>query len=715
MSLVLTLALGVFASNRLSTQWLVVRGLEQKFLSLEQVLDETLTQLTENRAVRAGETEVKAAGLRLSGSQASGPVLSLHELEALNSLLKRQGGTSSILGAAIIYPAASIADGHPATRISQIPWISDGSLLSSGTLATASAAFSDDKGLVVIPDVTWNGRFGANALVAFRPYPAQADHPGLLLVVNQSDMLSSLSSLTWSISAAIGGLCLASFLFAGILLWMRFYDQVRTNRDIQYLAHHDTLTGLPNRAVFNARLTEALRLAQAKASNIGVMLIDVDKFKEINDTHGHGIGDVFLQIVGERLKAVFGNHLVARLSGDEFAVLLTSVSDPGRMTRLATEMLAATEAPCVVDGKEIRISLSIGLARASDGSWRASRLLHCADLALYRAKHSGRSVFSWYTPGLDAEAQKRKEIEEGLVKALKFDQFKLLYQPQYALKDGSLKGYEALIRWDHPSKGMIRPDVFIPIAEDTGLIEEIGTWVLNRACLEAALWENQSRRVAVNVSPAQFVAGETHKRVAQALQNSRLDPRRLEIEITESLLISNTDAVIETLRQIREMGVSIAMDDFGTGYSSLSYLSLFPFDKIKIDQAFIANLGKDASTDAIVTSIIGLGRSLDVTITAEGVETEEQTVLLSAAGCDLVQGFMFGKPDTVAKHERDYPVFPLNPGGRWFPQQHQHRPASASPKIRLAPQLAQSAKVVLPPTGGDRPRQAGEMSIKSTG
>ncbi|MHA7777443.1 putative bifunctional diguanylate cyclase/phosphodiesterase [Roseibium sp. M-1] len=643
--------------------------------------------------------------------------MSSADLEYLRGLVQREGGISVVVNAALVFPVSPAENGQPATSFAQIPWYSDGLLLSSDTLSTAKIAFNSDKELVAIPDMNWQGKFGANALVAFRPNNVQPDYPGLLLLVTQSDILASLSPLIWSISAAIGGLCLASFVFAGILLWMRFYDQVRTNRDIQYLAHHDTLTGLPNRAVFNARLTEALRLAQAKASNIGVMLVDVDKFKEINDTYGHGIGDVFLQIVGERLKAVFGNHLVARLSGDEFAVMLTSVSDPARMTRLAADMLSATEVPCVIDGKEIKISLSIGLARATDGSWRASRLLHCADLALYRAKHSGRSTFSWYTPGLDAEAQKRKEIEEGLVKALKFDQFKLLYQPQYALKDGSLKGYEALIRWDHPSKGTIRPDIFIPIAEDTGLIEEIGTWVLNHACHEAALWPNQSRRVAVNVSPAQFIAGETQKRVAQALQNSRLDPRRLEIEITESLLISNTDAVIETLRQIRDMGVSIAMDDFGTGYSSLSYLSLFPFDKIKIDKAFIANLGKDASTDAIVTSIVGLGRSLDVTITAEGVETEDQAILLCAAGCDLVQGYMFGKPDTVAKHEGEYPIFPLNTsGGRWFPQQ-QHRSMPASPKIRLAPKLAQSAKAVSAPATG-QPSQtpdAAVLPLKSTG
>jgi diguanylate cyclase (GGDEF)-like protein len=598
-----------------------------------------------------------------------------------------------VLGAAIVPPSAKTDGDTRAQSLAEIPWVRENLLLSSKLPSVAAAALSTDKTLTAVPDMTSLGTFGRNALIAYRPADAAPGLPGLLLLVTQQEILTSLTPLILSISAAIGGLCLASFIFAGILLWMRFYDQVRTNRDIQFLAHHDTLTGLPNRAVFNARLTEALRLAQAKASNIGVMLIDVDKFKDINDTYGHGTGDVFLQIVGERLRAVFGNHLVARLSGDEFAVMLTSTSDPARMTRLATDMMSATKPPCIIDGKEIRISLSIGLARATDGSWRASRLLHCADLALYRAKHSGRSTFSWYTPELDADAQKRKEIEEGLVKALKFNQFKLLYQPQYSLKDGTLKGYEALIRWDHPGKGMIGPDIFIPIAEDTGLIEEIGTWVLNNACLEAALWEDKSRRLAVNVSPAQFIAGETQKRVAQALQVSKLDPHRLEIEITENMLISNTEAVLDTLRQIRDMGVSIAMDDFGTGYSSLSYLSLFPFDKIKIDKAFIQNLGKDASTDAIVTSIVGLGRSLDVTITAEGVETETQAILLTATGCDLVQGYMFGKPDTVARHEAAFPVFPLNTkGGRWFPQQH--TATGSSPAIRLAPRLARSARAV---------------------
>ncbi|MES0811252.1 EAL domain-containing protein [Roseibium sp. SCPC15] len=694
MSLVLTLALGVYASNRLLTHWLLVRGLENAFQPFEQSAQELLQALVQEQQ---SPSRPELSGLRLSKPEQDRSEIASEMLRDFKGALQEGIGSSPVLDATVILAAPDGTYRFLSPETAATSWFQKGYLESRNTLANALKALAANDTFAAFPDMNWQGSFGRNAVLAYSPGKGDTTLPGILVLANQSQLLASLSPLIWTISAAIGGLCLISICFAAILLWMRFHDQVKTNRNIQFLAHHDALTGLPNRAVFNARLTEALRLAQAKASNIGVMLIDVDKFKEINDTHGHGIGDVFLQIVGERLKAVFGNHLVARLSGDEFAVLLTTVSDPARMTRLATDMIAATKAPCLIEGKDIKISLSIGLARATDGSWRSSRLLHCADLALYRAKHSGRSTFAWYTPNLDADAQKRKEVENGLIKALKFDQFKLVYQPQYALRDGSMRGYEALIRWDHPDKGTIRPDIFIPVAEDTGLIEEIGNWVLNHACLEAAMWEDKSRKVAVNVSPAQFVAGETQNRVAQALQNSHLDPKRLEIEITESLLISNTDAVIETLRQIHSMGVSIAMDDFGTGYSSLSYLSLFPFDKIKIDKAFIQNLGKDASTDAIVTSIVGLGRSLDVQITAEGVETEEQAILLSAAGCDLVQGYMFGKPDSVARHEANYPVFPHNTsGGYWFPQERKH--GRNSPKITLAPKLAQYATLVSAPS-----------------
>ncbi|MEO0977196.1 MAG: EAL domain-containing protein [Pseudomonadota bacterium] len=691
MTLVLTLALGVYVSNRLLTHWLLVGGLEQDYIHQKSDIQNILASHT-LEAQKHPLQELQGLRPSLSNETLAQATVSSRTIAQIRKVLEHKYADSTILDTSLVYPSddAAVRSGLP--EFAQIDWLAQNKLTSVRTLNHAWAAFNSDRPLTIVPDMTWFGAFGSNAIVVFNPDKTKGVSPSLVLLVTQSGILKSLSGLIWSISAAIGVLCLISFAFAAILLWMRFYDQVRTNSNFQYLAHHDTLTGLPNRAVFNAKLAEALRLAQAKASNVGVMLIDVDKFKEINDTHGHGIGDVFLQVVGERLQTVFHKHLVARLSGDEFAVLMTSVSDPARMTRLAADMIAATNAPCIIDGNEINLSLSIGIARATDGSWRVSRLLHCADLALYNAKHSGRSTFSWYTPGLDAEAQKRKEVENGLVKALKLDQFKLLYQPQYALRDGTLRGYEALVRWEHPSKGEIRPDLFIPIAEDCGLIDEIGTWVLNNACREAMLWEDLNRRVAVNVSAAQFVAGETQKRVAQALHSSGLDPSRLEIEITESLLISNTEAVIETLRQIHDMGVSIAMDDFGTGYSSLSYLSLFPFDKIKIDQTFIQNLGKDPSTDAIVTSIVGLGRSLNVTITAEGVETEEQAVLLSAAGCDLVQGYMFGKPDSVKRHESDYPVFPHNEdGGFWFPQKRKQAPEA--PKITLSPSLAQYAKI----------------------
>ncbi len=646
MSLVLLLAGGVYASNRLLTHWLLVRSIEQSYADLS---DKVYGILKTKNVTETDSLPTPLNGLRLTLGASGTSNTYQSQIDALNVALKENDDRLDVRQFSVLPSSDDMRDGRLGNNWAPPAWESELPFMSPRTLMKAKLDAASGTKITVTPDMSVTGALGSTALVTYPP--PDSTSPGLIVLVGTTDIMKSLAPLLLSVSAAIGALCLASFVFAGILLWLRFRDQLRTNRDIQYLAHHDTLTGLPNRAVFNARLTEALRLAQAKASNIGVMIIDVDKFKEINDTHGHGIGDIFLQIIAERLKIVFSGHLVARLSGDEFAVMLTSISDTARLTRLAADMINATDPPCTIDGREITISLSIGVARATDGSWRSSRLLHCADLALYRAKHSGRSTFCWYTPELDSEAQKRKEIEEGLVKALKFDQLKLKYQPQYALADGELKGYEALIRWEHPTKGMIRPDVFIPVAEDSGLIGEIGTWVLEHACREAALWPDKTRKVAVNMSPAQFVAGETQKRVATALQTSGLEPSRLEIEITESLLISNPDAVIDTLRQIHDMGVSIAMDDFGTGYSSLSYLSLFPFDKIKIDKAFIQDLGKEVSTDAIVTSIVGLGRSLDVTITAEGVETEDQAILLRAAGCDLVQGYLFGRPDDIHVHE----------------------------------------------------------------
>ncbi|WP_209009007.1 putative bifunctional diguanylate cyclase/phosphodiesterase [Pseudovibrio japonicus] len=436
---------------------------------------------------------------------------------------------------------------------------------------------------------------------------------------------------------------LTSIMFA----WKGLHDRWKTSKTIRFLAHNDPLTHLPNRAVFSDELNKALRKASITASNVYVIAIDVDKFKEVNDNHGHAAGDTFLQIISDRLRLVFTEHLVSRLSGDEFAVMIEGDYTRHDITVLAQRALATTNTDCVIDNKEIRISLSMGIAQATDAAWRSSRLLHCADLALYRSKNGGRSIYTWYEASMDEELQRRRELETEMIRALKQDGFSVVYQAQVGLADNKLKAFEALLRWVHPEKGRISPEIFIPIAEDTGLIEALGEYVLKKACADAASWSDPSLKVAVNFSPAQFKSGLIEQKITEALEESGLAPERLEIEITESLLIADTTSVVKSLRKIGDMGVSIAMDDFGTGYSSLSYLSRFPFNKIKIDRSFIMNIGKDAHTDAIVAAIIGLGRSLDVLITAEGVEDEMQAQILRAGGCDIVQGYYFGKPANV--------------------------------------------------------------------
>ncbi|MEP1882002.1 MAG: EAL domain-containing protein, partial [Roseibium sp.] len=605
-SLIVGLALGVYGVNRALNDWLVASNVNNALAQItpavassgrtqefDALIQKRNAELQPQKAPsKAGTAQDPTLGMRLSSPRTKEAV----SQQAAKEPVTTQDPTPA--PSAIL--SASLSGALAPSLIDSIFVAGKNDLRSGKDLTEDLANFVKTSGLPEglmrqtlsdLPNGTrpftllyknWSGLLDTRSFVIV-PHIVDGELDGaLIMVADHEPQIASLEMITKIIGYITAILCLASFLIAGLLLWIRFRDQVKTTRDIEFLAHHDPLTGLPNRAVFSARLTEALRLVHAKASNMGVMLIDVDKFKEVNDTHGHGTGDIFLQVIADRLRSVFSDHLVARLSGDEFAVMIKSVSDVARLTKLASDLIAATKEPCIIDGKELRISLSIGIARASDGSWRSSRLLHCADLALYRAKLSGRSQFAWYTAEMDSDAQKRKEIEEGLTKALRLDQFEVLFQPQYSLIDNKLKAYESLIRWEHPTKGQISPEVFIPVAEESGLIEAIGDWVLFSACKEAAKWEDDNLRVAVNVSAAQFSPGITELKVAQALQESGLHPSRLEIEITESLLIANTDAVVETLNHIRSMGVSIAMDDFGTGYSSLSYLSRFPFDKIKI-------------------------------------------------------------------------------------------------------------------------------------
>ncbi|WP_208999308.1 putative bifunctional diguanylate cyclase/phosphodiesterase [Roseibium sediminis] len=670
MSVVVMLGLGVIGTNIYISNSLFRVGLEQTVnANLSPV---HLARAASAKSDPAEQSEAEGQfGLRLSSASndlhdvSTDEDLTGHDASIAKTITAIFGTNSILIKDVVAFDANAPVDEKLAAIQQRLPKAEARfSARHVSPLATQQAyeGLIDARKPFVTIETDFSSSIKPFALISIPVLDAEGHNAGgLVYLTDQRSLLNRIGSVPFIGIIMIGVLCAASVLFAILIIWYRYKDVVKVNRDMEFLAHHDTLTGLPNRAVYNAKLNEGLRLAQAKASNMAAMLIDVDKFKEINDTYGHGTGDIFLQIIADRLRENFKDHLVSRLSGDEFAVMVTTYSDVARLTKLAADMIAATDQPCVIDGKEIKISLSIGIARASDGSWRASRLLHCADLALYKAKHSGRSTFVWYSPEMDADALKRKEIEADLVKALKFDQFKLLFQPQYSLVENQLKGYESLIRWEHPTKGSISPEVFIPVAEDTGLIQEIGDWVLNHACMEAARWPDRSLKVAVNVSPAQFMAGKTEVKVKKALEMSGLEPSRLEIEITESLLISNPDAVVETLQRIHDMGVSIAMDDFGTGYSSLSYLSRFSFDKIKIDRSFIQDLGEQPSLDAVVTAIIGLGHSLDVQITAEGVETEEQVILLRSAGCHLVQGFLFGKPGTVASHEAKRSQFQRSP------------------------------------------------------
>lgn len=415
---------------------------------------------------------------------------------------------------------------------------------------------------------------------------------------------------------------------------------------IRHLALHDSLTGLPNRLQFHQHLDRAVSRAKRHGQLMAVFGLDLDRFKHVNDTLGHATGDALLAEVAARLKeSVRESDLVGRLGGDEFAIVAEDLAAPEDAMRLARRVCTALGEAYHVNGHELATSASIGIAIGPvDDAEPSDTLLKNADLALYRAKEDGRNTFRFFEPAMDAALQKRRRLEADLRAALRKNQLYLDYQPQFDLESGRLTGYEALVRWWHPTEGEISPTTFIPIAEETGLIVPLGEWILHTACSYATTWPLDTN-LAVNLSPAQFKTQDVYGLVRRVLSETGLEPHRLELEITEGIILQNTDAVMETLKRLDQLGVSIAMDDFGTGYSSLSYLTRFPVKKIKIDRSFIDTLGTSPQTSAIVSSIVGLGQSLHVTITAEGVETEGQAAMLKKWGCDQVQGFYYGKPD----------------------------------------------------------------------
>ena len=420
----------------------------------------------------------------------------------------------------------------------------------------------------------------------------------------------------------------------------------RENR-ITHLAFHDTLTDLPNRTLFRQQLQSMLARAGRRGETVAVLCLDLDRFKAVNDTLGHPVGDALLKAVGALIAELATDGIVARLSGDEFAIILAHDTDPDRPRALSQAIVDRLREPISTDGHMIPIAASIGIAVSPGDGRDASTLLKNADLALYRAKQDGRGVFRFFEPSLDAAARRRRQIELDLREAMRSGQLRLDYQPIFDLKTDAISGFEALMRWEHPERGPIHPVEFIPVAEDTGLIVAMGEWVIHEACREAMRWP-ETLRIAVNVSPLQFRNSGFSNIVVQALGRSGLAPHRLEIEITESIFLEGTAATLDILHGLRALGVRIALDDFGTGYSSLSYLRSFPFDKIKIDRSFVTSVAQDDGAAAIVRAIVALATAFDMETTAEGVEDEGQLAELRSQGCSSIQGFLFSRPIRAA-------------------------------------------------------------------
>jgi diguanylate cyclase (GGDEF)-like protein/PAS domain S-box-containing protein len=441
---------------------------------------------------------------------------------------------------------------------------------------------------------------------------------------------------------------------------------------IHYLAHFDPLTGLPNRSSFLERLDAEIRQAQEHNGRFALLSFDLDRFKETNDMFGHAAGDAVLAEISERLKGgLAATEYAARFGGDEFLAIFPAADNPAHVMAFAERLLGAVRLPLAIDDNELLIGASIGIAIFPDDGLTGPELLANADLAMYRAKKASGSKACFFESGMDLQVRERCSLARDLRQALAQEEFELYYQPQSRLTDNRTIGYEALIRWIHPARGMISPADFIPIAEETALIVPIGEWVLRKACATAASWQ-EPYRIAVNLSPVQFIHGGLPETVHSVLIETGLAPERLELEVTESLLISEPNLALHTLRRLKTLGVSIAMDDFGTGYSSLSTLQSFPFDKIKIDRSFVDKIGKQSKSTSIIRAMLALGRSLEIPVLAEGIETKAHLDFMRDEGCDEAQGYFLGRPMPVGQ------MFPQTGVGHWFRSEAAVLPGAAA-------------------------------------
>jgi diguanylate cyclase (GGDEF)-like protein len=429
-------------------------------------------------------------------------------------------------------------------------------------------------------------------------------------------------------------------------------EQRRSEVKIEYMAHHDALTDLANRVLLNERLEQALGRRIHREEFVAVHHLDLDQFKAVNDTFGHPAGDKLLKIVADRLRGlVRETDTIARMGGDEFVIVQAPISDPADATSLAQRVIEVIGEPFDIDGHQAAIGASIGIAVGPNDGLRPDRLLRNADLALYRAKGDGRGTFRFFEAAMDLQMQTRRIMEQDLRKALQAGEFELYYQPVVNLARNAISGFEALIRWNHPVKGLVSPASFIPLAEEIGFIVPIGEWVIRQACTTAAQWP-QDLHVAVNISAAQFRSPGLMQVIVGALAASGLPPTRLEIEITETVLLQNRETTLAVLHQLRALGIRIAMDDFGTGYSSLTYLQCFPFDKIKIDRSFVKDIAENTGSLNIVRAVAAMANGMGMTATAEGVETAEQLQTITSEGCTEMQGFLFSKPLPMHEIER---------------------------------------------------------------
>jgi diguanylate cyclase (GGDEF)-like protein len=425
-------------------------------------------------------------------------------------------------------------------------------------------------------------------------------------------------------------------------------DREELQAKSQYLAYHDSLTGLGNRMLFKEQLDEALRDFSVAPGPLAVLFVDLDGFKAVNDTLGHSIGDLLLKSIATKLRDLLpSTDRIARLGGDEFAILQLSGSQPASAIALAEKIIEVSGHPQSIEGHEVTVGASVGIAISHAGDVNTESLLKSADLAMYSAKSDGRGTYRIFDPEMDAIVQSRRLLERDMRTSLVQGGFALFYQPLVNLQTKKVTAFEALLRWNHPERGLVSPSDFVPVAEEMGLIVQLGEWALRQACREAVGWPDDIR-VSVNLSPLQFAKGNLVSTVMNALASSGLSATRLELEITESVLLEKSERNISILNQLRELGIRISMDDFGTGYSSIGYLRSFPFDKIKIDQTFVRDLLVDEGSLAIVRAIAGLGVSFGMTTTAEGVETEEQMRRLNLEGCVEVQGYLYSKPVPAA-------------------------------------------------------------------